>query len=173
MGFWKKCCNPKNSEHWIGKMMVLRNNLKTIARCRDGYVKVYINGQEEQHKYDKHDYMFCGESNNFSVASLFFHLQLYKLLYTFSLWSLVLVVLSKCISFRPGQSPDHQQSRAQTCPPLQSWDEVSLGLQGSVQIWDRWVSWVSWVSYKLIQSLSGTTEIIHLETSPGDIYLAS
>ena len=30
-------------------------------RCKDGYVKVYINGQEEQHKYDSHDYMFCGE----------------------------------------------------------------------------------------------------------------
>ena len=31
-------------------------------RCRDGYVKVYINGQEEEHHYDKHDYMFCGKN---------------------------------------------------------------------------------------------------------------
>ena len=32
-----------------------------VTRCKDGYVKVYINGQEEEHQYDKHDYMFCGE----------------------------------------------------------------------------------------------------------------
>jgi hypothetical protein len=30
-------------------------------RCTDGYVKVYIQGQEEEHKYDKHDYKFCGK----------------------------------------------------------------------------------------------------------------
>ncbi|XP_023327852.1 dorsal-ventral patterning tolloid-like protein 1 isoform X2 [Eurytemora carolleeae] len=31
-------------------------------RCRDGYVKVYIQGQEEEHNYDKHDYEFCGKT---------------------------------------------------------------------------------------------------------------
>ena len=32
-----------------------------VSRCKDGYVKIYINGQEEEHHYDQHDYMFCGE----------------------------------------------------------------------------------------------------------------
>jgi len=33
---------------------------KNVDRCKDGYVKVYIQGQEEEHKYDSHDYEFCG-----------------------------------------------------------------------------------------------------------------
>jgi hypothetical protein len=32
-----------------------------MCRCKDGYVKVYIQGQEEEHKYDKPDYEFCGK----------------------------------------------------------------------------------------------------------------
>ena len=42
-----------------------------LDRCTDGYVKVYIQGQEEEHKYDKHDYKFCGELH---VASCVSHL---------------------------------------------------------------------------------------------------
>ena len=69
---------PPQKTRKIGKMMVLRNNLMTIARCRDGYVKVYINGQEEQHKYDQHDYMFCGEKSfYFGSLSLFFQQSLF------------------------------------------------------------------------------------------------
>jgi len=44
------------------KFEIPRSNKKQVStdRCRDGYVKVYIQGQEEEHKYDKHDYEFCG-----------------------------------------------------------------------------------------------------------------
>ncbi|XP_059082755.1 cubilin-like isoform X2 [Tigriopus californicus] len=31
-------------------------------QCNDGYLKVYIRGQEEDHEYDNHDYEFCGKS---------------------------------------------------------------------------------------------------------------
>ena len=41
-------------------------------------MKVYINGQEEQHKYDQHDYMFCGEKTlYFGSLSLFFQQSLF------------------------------------------------------------------------------------------------
>ena len=40
---------------------ILRCIINFFVRCKDGYVKVYIQGQEEEHKYDKHDFMFCGE----------------------------------------------------------------------------------------------------------------
>jgi len=42
---------------------------KQIHKCRDGYVKVYINGQEEEHHYDKHDYMFCGQQTPQTINS--------------------------------------------------------------------------------------------------------
>ena len=29
--------------------------------CRDGYLKVYYNGQEEDHTYENHDHQFCGK----------------------------------------------------------------------------------------------------------------
>jgi len=38
-------------------------------RCRDGYVKVYIQGQEEEHKYNKHDYEFCGKKTPSEIHS--------------------------------------------------------------------------------------------------------
>lgn len=31
-------------------------------RCNDGYLKVYIKGQEEEHHYNEHDYEFCGKT---------------------------------------------------------------------------------------------------------------
>jgi hypothetical protein len=36
--------------------------MQPFCRCKDGYVKVYIQGQEEEHKYDKPDYEFCGKN---------------------------------------------------------------------------------------------------------------
>ena len=30
--------------------------------CEDGYLKVYMRGQEEEHEYEDHDYEFCGKS---------------------------------------------------------------------------------------------------------------
>jgi hypothetical protein len=34
---------------------------KADTTCTDGYLKVYIRGQEEDHEYDNHDYEFCGK----------------------------------------------------------------------------------------------------------------
>ena len=28
--------------------------------CEDGYLKVYMKGQEKEHHYEEHDYQFCG-----------------------------------------------------------------------------------------------------------------
>ena len=44
------------------------NNTAVVCRCKDGYVKVYIQGQEEEHKYDKPDYEFCGEETHARVS---------------------------------------------------------------------------------------------------------
>eukprot|EP00090_Calanus_glacialis_P014380 TRINITY_DN23170_c0_g1_i1.p1 TRINITY_DN23170_c0_g1~~TRINITY_DN23170_c0_g1_i1.p1 ORF type:complete len:870 (-),score=100.53 TRINITY_DN23170_c0_g1_i1:1263-3872(-) len=42
---------------------------KQKNKCKDGYVKVYIQGQEEEHKYDKHDFMFCGQTTPQTINS--------------------------------------------------------------------------------------------------------
>jgi hypothetical protein len=46
-----------------------------VHRCKDGYVKVYIQGQEEEHKYDKPDYEFCGKTN---ILTFWSRVLLYK-----------------------------------------------------------------------------------------------
>ena len=34
----------------------------SFVSCEDGYLKVYMKGQEEEHHYEEHDYEFCGRS---------------------------------------------------------------------------------------------------------------
>ena len=34
----------------------------TDHTCDDGYLKVYMKGQEEEHSYEQHDYEFCGRT---------------------------------------------------------------------------------------------------------------
>ena len=68
--------------HYLFEMKIFNLSFLNMIfklRCRDGYVKVYINGQEEEHHYDKHDYMFCGKKllkkeivDNFSERLRFF-----------------------------------------------------------------------------------------------------
>jgi len=38
-------------------------------RCGDGYLKIYVKGQELTQSYDKHDYEFCGKEVPHEVAS--------------------------------------------------------------------------------------------------------
>jgi hypothetical protein len=40
-------------------------NIPMVERrgCNDGYLKVYMQGQEEKHHYTEHDYEFCGDTN--------------------------------------------------------------------------------------------------------------
>jgi len=52
-----------------GRMDRLGEYRENLDRCTDGYVKVYIQGQEEEHKYDKHDYKFCGKETPPTIHS--------------------------------------------------------------------------------------------------------
>ena len=52
----------KSASKFGSLMLILPLYNMITLRCKDGYVKVYINGQEEEHQYNKHDYMFCGET---------------------------------------------------------------------------------------------------------------
>jgi len=36
--------------------------MATDHSCEDGYLKIYMKGQEEQHSYQEHDYEFCGRT---------------------------------------------------------------------------------------------------------------
>ena len=36
--------------------------MTTEHGCQDGYLKVYMKGQEEQYSYEEHDYEFCGRT---------------------------------------------------------------------------------------------------------------
>ena len=66
----------------------------TFNRCKDGYVKVYIQGQEEEHKYDKHDFMFCGK---FHFPSLDKKLEIEIFLSRMILFVLILFLISLII----------------------------------------------------------------------------
>ncbi|XP_071744912.1 LOW QUALITY PROTEIN: cubilin [Lepeophtheirus salmonis] len=37
--------------------------------CNDGYLKVYIRGQEEDHRYNEHDFEFCGKQDPEAVRT--------------------------------------------------------------------------------------------------------
>jgi len=40
-----------------------------FSRCSDGYLKIYLKGQETMDAYDKYDHEFCGEMLPAQVVS--------------------------------------------------------------------------------------------------------
>lgn len=49
------------------KSIILSNSAR--SNCTDGYLKIFLKGQETQDAYDKFDYEFCGEELPHQVVS--------------------------------------------------------------------------------------------------------